>query len=73
MCCYFKRKYTTKGRQRLLGGWKLLTELDFVSRDTASWEKNPISDEMKAWPPPSKSSQESWHKACVDFHASGTT
>lgn len=74
MCLYFKRKYTTKGRQGELGGLKLLTELDFgsVNRDTASWEKNPIIDEVKAWPPLSNASQESWHKAWVNFHASGT-
>ena len=46
--------------------------LGSVNRDTASWEKNPTTDEMKAWLPLSKSSQESRHKAWVNFHASGT-
>lgn len=74
MCLYFKGKYSTEGRQRELGDSKLFTGLNFgsVDRDTASWETNPTMDEMKAWPPLSKPSQESWHKAWVNFHAYGT-
>lgn len=47
------------------GGLKILTELDFrsVNSDTLFGEKNPATDEMKAWPLLGKSRQETWHKA----------
>lgn len=56
------------------GGLKILTELDFrsVESDTLFGEKNPATDEMKAWPLLGKSRQETWHKACLNSHISGT-